>query len=192
MNIRPVLLAGVLLSAFAARADAGGSVRKLAVLENHAHETDQDVKQEPARAGPQASGPTGNPFDSVPLESLTATRERPLFSATRRPPPSAAPLPQEKPQAPLQSRAPAPAEPQGPPLALIGTITGADRPVAILFNKLTRIVATIHEGDEALGWRVKSVSARSAVVEKDGASVTLDLPKPGESTDPGVGNAADQ
>jgi hypothetical protein len=54
--------------------------------------------------------------------------------------------------------------------------------VAVLFNKLTRVVSTAHEGDETLGWRITTVSARSAVAEKDGAEVTLNLPRPGDSS----------
>jgi len=191
LDVRLILIAGILFAAPDAWAEPGRSSRDFAALENHSHETEQDLKRDSA-AVPQASDAIGNPFNNVPLEQLTATRERPLFSATRRPPPSAAPVPEAKPQAPVQTQAPAPAEPQGPPLALIGTITGADRPVAILFNKLTRIVATIHQGDEALGWRVTTVSARSAIIEKDGAAVTLNLPKPGDSVDPAVGGATDQ
>jgi len=191
MNVRLILLAGVLFAAPPAWAEPRRSPHDFAALESHSHETERDLRQNSGVA-PGASDAVGNPFARVPLESLTATRERPLFSATRRPPPSADPVPEAKRQAPLPAQAPPPAEPQGPPLTLIGTITGAEHPVAILFNKLTRIVATIHEGDEALGWRVTSVSARSAIIEKDGAAVTLSLPKPGDAIDPAAGAAADQ
>ena len=148
---------------------------------------------ETAAAAVPTAGGVDNPFRDFSLQSLTATRERPLFSATRRPPPvSGAPAP--VPSAPSQAQAPAPAptEPQGPPLSLIGTITGGERPVVLLFNKLTRAVSMAHEGDDALGWRVTAVSARSAVVEKDGVSVTLGLPKPGDAVDATPGADAAQ
>jgi hypothetical protein len=71
-----------------------------------------------------------------------------------------------------------------PPLALVGTITGGETPVAILFNQATRSVSQVREGDEELGWRITAVSARSAVAEKDGNVVTLDLPRPSDSAEP--------
>src|SRR4051812_9399513 len=44
-------------------------------------------------AGPKPNTPvpatSGNPLWSVPLSMLTATQERPIFSASRRPPPRA-------------------------------------------------------------------------------------------------------
>jgi general secretion pathway protein N len=153
--------------------------------------------------GPGASGiatspaaPTDaaeNPLQSIPLSSLSATRERPLFSATRRPPPAA--------PAPEAARAPEPVEatpvkqPENdppPPLALIGTITGTGRPVAILFNRASRTVSQVREGDEELGWRITVVSARSAVAEKDGNTVTLDLPRPTDPVESLPENGPDQ
>src|SRR5260370_29047492 len=66
--------------------------------------------------------PSGNPLWSVPLSVLTATQERPIFSASRRPPPRAV-------VAPLvdQVSLPAPriaAEPDRPPPAVIVAFVG--------------------------------------------------------------------
>jgi len=191
MDVRPIIFAAVLFAASGACAALGASAYGFAALEKNFPETGEDLKQAPDAFALQSSDAVDTPFNKVPLDSLTATRDRPLFSATRRPPPSA-PSPEAKPPPPAEAAAPAPAEPQGPPLALIGTITGTERPVAVLFNKLTRIVATIREGDETLGWRVTSLSARSATVEKDGATVTLNLPKPGDPSDPVFANAPNQ
>ena len=79
-----------------------------------------------------------------------------------------------------------------PPLALLGTITGMGRPVAVLFNQATRTVSQVREGDEELGWRITAVSARSAIAEKDGNTVTLDLPHPTNSVEPLPGNGPGQ
>ncbi|PNG24498.1 hypothetical protein CR492_18185, partial [Methylocella silvestris] len=52
-------------------------------------ETDQSAPPEEAPAAP-ATHPRGakfNPLSSITFESLRATRERPLFSVSRRPPP---------------------------------------------------------------------------------------------------------
>jgi general secretion pathway protein N len=142
----------------------------------------------PAMAATPAPAPTapGNPLWGIPLRSLSATRERPLFSPSRRP---LAPVIAVAP-APVAPPAPtattvAPAEP--PPLTLVGTVVGADKRIAILFNSTTRQVTHVREGEEESGWRVRLVSPRSAVVEKDAMSVTLDMPNPGEG--PTVGEA---
>jgi hypothetical protein len=83
-------------------------------------------------------------------------------------------------------------EAEPPPLALVGTITGGETPVAVLFNRATRSVSQVREGDEELGWRITAVSARSAVAEKDGNAVTLNLPRPTDPLEPQPGNGPDQ
>jgi general secretion pathway protein N len=134
-----------------------------------------------------ASAPTrepaaarGNPLWGIPLRALSATRERPLFSPSRRPPApviAGAPAPLA---APTISIAAAPAADEPPPLALVGTVVSAQKRVAILFNRTTKQVIEAREGEEESGWRVRLVSPRSAVVEKDMRSVTLDLPNPAD------------
>ena len=67
---------------------------------------------------PQAQN--GNPLWGVPLRTLSATRERPIFSPSRRPPPEAVAV---APAAPVP-QAPRPAVAERPSLALVGTIVG--------------------------------------------------------------------
>jgi general secretion pathway protein N len=128
---------------------------------------------------PEPVAAPGNPLWGIPLRALSATRERPLFSPSRRPPApviAAAPAP----AAPTTAIAAKPTAPDGPPLILVGTVVSAQKRVAILFNRATRQVTQVREGEEESGWRVRLVSPRSAVVEKDARSVTLDLPNPGD------------
>jgi general secretion pathway protein N len=121
----------------------------------------------------------GNPLWGIPLRALSATRERPLFSPSRRPPaPVVAAAPASA--APTTAIAAKPTAPEGPPLILVGTVVSAQKRVAILFNRATRQVTQVREGEEESGWRVRLVSPRSAVVEKDMSSVTLDLPNPAD------------
>ena len=155
-----------------------------AALENAPLLSSPDMSSTPPK--PEAtSAPTpgpaatpGNPLWSIPLHALSTTRERPLFSPSRRPPvPVIAATP--APVVPRLSIAIKPAEPERPPLALIGTVVSAEERVAILFNLTTRRAKQVSEGAEESGWRVRLVSARSVVMEKDDRSVTLDLSKPG-------------
>ncbi len=119
--------------------------------------------------------PQANPLHAIPLGALSATRDRPLFSPERRrpPPPAAvAPQPVAAPPSPPQ---PATAEP--PPFQLVGTIVGAGARVALLLNRSTNAVTRLREGESELGWRASSVAARSIVLQRGGASATLELPK---------------
>jgi hypothetical protein len=60
--------------------------------------------------------PSGNPLWGIPVGSLSTTRERPVFSASRRPP--ASPL---GPVPVAEAPPPKPAEPEQPPFTLVGT-----------------------------------------------------------------------
>jgi general secretion pathway protein N len=186
MNPAPrFLLAFAVL--FVARTDGAERDRgsRTAALENAPALSAQDAA--PALPRPEA-GPTpipgpaatqGNPLWSIPLRALSATRERPLFSPSRRPPApviAEAPAP-AAPTIPIVSK---PAEPENPPLTLVGTVVSSEKRVAIVFNRTTRQVIQVREGAEEQGWRVRLVSPRSAIVEKDDRSVTLDLPNPGD------------
>lgn len=138
---------------------------------------------ERARAGVASSRDLstqdGNPLWAVPLSALAATRDRPLFTASRRPPAPvtpavAAPLPKAVPAAP--------APPELPPLALIGTIVSPGSSIAILQNSTTQAVTRVRTGEEDSGWWARSVEVRSVVLEKGAQSVTLRLPEPGDGS----------
>jgi general secretion pathway protein N len=120
---------------------------------------------------------SGNPLWSIPLSSLSATRERPLFSSSRRPPPivvakavaTAIAIDPETTSAP-----------QPPALTLMGTIVGSSVRFAILANSATGAVSRVRQGDQESGWRVRAVELRSVIVEKDARSIMLELPKAAE------------
>jgi general secretion pathway protein N len=131
----------------------------------------------PATANADAPTPKGNPLWAIPLRALAATRERPLFSASRRPPPPVVPSAPD-PTAHALPVAIKEAEPERPPLLLIGTAVGADRRIAIFLNQTTKLVTQVREGEQESGWRVTAVSLHSTVVERDERTVTLLLPRP--------------
>jgi hypothetical protein len=117
--------------------------------------------------------PQGNPLWRIPLSSLSATRERPLFSASRRPPP-----PPVAPPATNAAPSP-PAELERPPLTLQGTAIGKPRDIALLLDETAKGYVRLHVGDAAEGWRLRSVDRRSATIERDSRMVVLSLPAPG-------------
>ncbi len=130
--------------------------------------------EEPAA---QAGDPpvTGNPLWAIPMSKLSATRDRPLFSASRRPrTPTVAAAPSPQPVAVATSPAPEP-----PHLTLVGTIIGENSRIAIFFDENAKTSSGVREGEAVAGWMLRTVDSHSAVLEASGRTATLDLPEPG-------------
>jgi hypothetical protein len=127
-------------------------------------------------------GASGNPLWGIPLRILTATRERPLFSPSRRPP--APPVVTAPPVAPRPVAAPKPPEPERPPLTIVGTIVGGGDAIGVFINQATNEVIRIHAGQAHDGWVLRSVHGREASFEKDERQATLALPAPGAMPGP--------
>jgi general secretion pathway protein N len=122
-----------------------------------------------------ARSQTGNPLWTVPLSALSATRDRPLFSASRRPPIVALPVVAPPPQ---KQEALAPPPPERPLLTLIGTIVSPEASVAMLQGSNTDAISRLRVGQENDGWQVRGIGLRSIVVEKGPQSIELDLRRP--------------
>jgi len=121
--------------------------------------------------------PTGNPLWGIPLRVLTATRERPLFSPSRRPPAPpvvAGPPPPARPVA-----APKAPEPERPPLTIVGTIVGGNDALGVFVDQGTNDIIRLHTGQDHGGWVLRSVQGREAIFEKNSRNATLALPAPG-------------
>jgi len=131
--------------------------------------------------------PTGNPLWGIPLRVLTATRERPLFSPSRRPPAPpvvAAPVP------PRPVVAPKAAEPDHPLLTIVGTIVGGNDGIGVFIDSATNDVIRLHTGQDHGGWVLRSVQGREATFEKNSRNATLALPAPGALPGPPSGTPA--
>ncbi|MDA9431629.1 hypothetical protein [Bradyrhizobium sp. CCBAU 51627] len=138
-----------------------------------------------ASSAPVASkpAPRGNPLWSVPLSALTATHERPIFSATRRPPPRAvATAPVEEVHAvppPKPVEAP-------PPLTLVGAVVGEGDAIAILVNRTDQKVVRMRQGETQGGWSLTSVQPREVTFKQGDRNEVLALQRPdGASARPG-------
>jgi hypothetical protein len=114
----------------------------------------------------------GNPLWAIPIESLGATRARPIFSASRRPPTppaifvaAASPPPPPVP-APLPDR---------PALILLGTIVGDALRVGIFHEEATTKTLRLAVGESSEGWVLRSVSASDAQFEAADRVATLVL-----------------
>ncbi|WP_395666330.1 hypothetical protein [Methylocella sp.] len=112
-----------------------------------------------------------NPLAALSLDALGATRERPLFSPSRRPPAPAivAAAPEEPPPPPP------PAEPETPRVKLIGVVHGAGAEIGLFVDdggKTLRLRVGQTSDD---GWTLRSVDARAASLEKQERVVNAEL-----------------
>ena len=122
----------------------------------------------------QARGATatrGNPLWAIPLKSLTATRERPLFSPSRRPPAVFVAAPSGPPPPPVAPPAP-------PPLTLVGTAIAGSQSLAVFIDQDTKRVISLRIGEGDAGWTVRAIHGREAIVVKDRREATVALAAP--------------
>jgi hypothetical protein len=125
-----------------------------------------------ARAEEQAGLKRGNPLWGIPLANLRITTERPLFSASRRPPPPPIAAP---PVIASSLPPPRPAEPERPPLALLGTIIGERTEIAVFLDEATKDIIHLKVGQDRAGWTLRSVLSRKVDFERNRRIATLSL-----------------
>lgn len=171
-------------------ADARAAVAPSAIDDLNAAEAAQhpaqdepppDKPQEPPLR-PQAADPTpqaANPLWAIPLSALSITRDRPLFTASRR-----------APQAPAMSLPvveavlpQAPPEPDRPRLALVGTVIADEERFGIFVDQATNQSLRLKVGDQHEGWTLRDVIGREATLEKDRLVARLAMPEPGRAVE---------
>jgi hypothetical protein len=114
----------------------------------------------------------GNPLWAIPLESLRNTRERPLFSASRRPPP---PVVAEAPR--VSDPAPAqPAAPEKPQITLVGVVHGLGVQMGVFVDETDKSVVRLRVGQSVRGWTLHDVDPRATTLKKAEEQVKLELP----------------
>jgi general secretion pathway protein N len=115
---------------------------------------------------------SGNPLWSVPLSVLTATQERPIFSASRRPPPRAVAGPRIEPVIVPVAK---PAEPERPALLLIGAVVGDGDAIAVFLDRTNQAIVRLRAGDAHAGWVLSSVLPREVTLKKADQTEVLAL-----------------
>jgi hypothetical protein len=121
--------------------------------------------------------PSGNPLWSIPLRLLTATAARPLFTPGRRPPPPVV-VNVNRATAPVMAQPPKPAEPEKPPLSLIGTVAGAAEGIGVFLDTSAKSILRLRAGEDHKGWILRSVQPRQVVLENGRQTIMLALPAP--------------
>lgn len=138
------------------------------------------------------AAPPGAAADSMTMEVMKDTRDRPLFAPTRRPPPPPpAPAPTAEPvaEAPVEA---APEPPAPPTAVLTGIVLGGELRLAVF--QADGKVQTIRQGGDIEGWTIAEVHPRSITIERDGERTELHLKEPGtggEGVTPAEGGAGE-
>ena len=133
-----------------------------------------------ARPGPDPSRDIelpaliGNPIAAIPLDRLSATRDRPLFSPSRQP----TLPPQPKPAAPRIAQAPRPPLVQSPSIALFGIVVSAQGARAVIGTGPADPILHVRLGDDVHGWKVTAITERSLVLSRADLSATFMLFSP--------------
>jgi hypothetical protein len=146
-------------------------------IQNDINRATINLDRNPVKAAPER-GPIGNPLWAIPIGSLTLTRDRPLFTPSRRPPAPAVAAPPPVVQPKVVAR---PAEPEHPNLTLIGTVVGENEGIGIFLDRSTQGFVRLKTGEEHAGWILRSVKSREATLEKQSQTETLSLPSPQDS-----------
>jgi hypothetical protein len=126
---------------------------------------------------PEATAKSANPLWDVPIAALTATRDRPLFSVSRRPPPVAAPV------TVMRAPPPPPREPERPSLQLVGTVIGEEESFGIFVDPSSQTSLRLRVGASHDGWLLHSLKPREAMLQKERETVRLPMPQIGQTPD---------
>jgi hypothetical protein len=128
-----------------------------------------------------ARTPSANPLWGIPLSQLSETRDRPIFSPSRRPPPVVAAVDPATIKPPPRKK-----EMQPPQFSLVGTIASEDEGFGIFLDQSTKTALRLKVGDDYQGWKLKAIRGREVTMQKDEQVAVLSLPEPGASSNGSV------
>jgi hypothetical protein len=109
-----------------------------------------------AQSADRAGGTLANPLQAQSLDRLSATRDRPLFSPSRRPIP---------PPPPPVAREPEVVPPPPPPsVTVVGIVLDGEGARAIVRSGMGKKVERVQIGDDVGGWKVSQIEGRRLVL----------------------------
>jgi len=113
-----------------------------------------------------------NPLWAIPMPSLNDTRERPIFSVSRRaPPPVAPPAPQ------LQQVARSD-ESNRPVLTLMATVAEDSEGIAVFRDETSKGILRLRTGEIHSGWTLSGVRSREVTMLRGQDTAILEIPTP--------------
>jgi len=133
----------------------------------------------PTKGPSDVAMPVANVVSAIPLAKLSMTRDRPIFSPSRRPPPQTILPVIARPMEPVK-----PAEPDRPPLILVGTVAGGDSGIAVFVEQSTENTIRLRVNESHQGWTLNSIHGREVTLRKERKSSVLALAPPGGNAEP--------
>jgi hypothetical protein len=130
----------------------------------------------PESASAAENTSVGNAVWATPLSKLSMTRDRPIFSPSRRPPPT--------PPRQTIAKSAEPTEPERPPLTLVGTVAGENSGIAVFVEQTTEKIVSLHMNEGHQGWILRSIQGREVTLQNGRKSSVLALAPPGASLEP--------
>lgn len=127
------------------------------------------VRFTPSKKIKPSPTPNGNPIAQISLSSLSVTRERPIFSPSRRPPPIKISLPHLPTKIEQQNQ---------PQLVLLGAIAAGHRGMAIFKDEKNQSVIRMRVGESHFGWILQRVNGRQATMKNGNLTTVLAIPNP--------------
>jgi general secretion pathway protein N len=112
-------------------------------------------------------GELANPLAVHSLDRLPDTRERPLFSPTRRPRPL--------PPAVVQAAEPPPPPAPPPDVALLGVVIDGEEARAVIRAGVSNKTVRARIGDEIGGWKITQIDGRQIVLSLGDRSATFTM-----------------
>lgn len=146
-----------------------------------------EVPSEPMAArtaDAELPAPAGNPLWALPLKQLSITRERPIFSPSRRPPPTP-PTPTHVAPVAAVRQPVKPPKLEHPAVSLLGTIIGTDVQIGVFRETATQNVVRLRVGEGHQGWVLSLIKVREVTLVKGEQALVLELSPPGEAPAPG-------
>lgn len=117
-----------------------------------------------ARAQADSAAAPVSPLAAQPLDRFSATRDRPLFSPTRR-----------LPAPPVLVAAPPPPPPPPPNVALLGVVMDGEQAHAVIRAGPTEKVLRVSIGDDIGGWKVGQIEEKKLVLLLNGRTATFTM-----------------
>jgi hypothetical protein len=176
VSLHGVVAAAGVMSSDALDAELSDVRAAAPVLSPSAADPVTTVRVAPPRAAPERT-PSANPLWGIPLTQLSGTRDRPIFSPSRRPAPPAVAAEEAAVRPPPPTKEVAP-----PPLFLVGTIASDDESYGIFLDQSTKASLRLRVGEDYQGWKLRAIQGREVTIEKDQQGVLLTLPEPGGSS----------
>lgn len=135
---------------------------------------------DPGTGGGAGDSPVKKKPSAKPAPVLTMAEFEPLLTGRLRPaPPPPPPQPEPVAMAPIVESTPVPPPtPQAPPINLVGTVIEAGRNYAMFETETGVQICKV--GETVAGAVVEQISDGSAVLKRDGQTMTLHVPRPPE------------